>query len=181
MISYASIALLADTTASGDSSVWIAAGFILLAVAVVLGVLELFVPTGGVLAVATASCLVASIIAFFMHGMLWGFAALLAYSAGAPFAVVFGFKLWTRTPIARRMVLGNTDADSEGVQPTKVAAGQVAVGTEGVALTPLRPIGFVRFGDLRMEAAAEMGMIDIGAAVTVVELTGDRVVVRARG
>lgn len=123
----------------------------------------------------------ASIIAFFMHGMLWGFAALLAYSAGAPFAVVFGFKLWTRTPIARRMVLGNTDADSEGVQPIKVAAGQVAVGTEGVALTPLRPIGFVRFGDLRMEAAAEMGMIDVGAVVTVVESTGDRVVVRARG
>ena len=52
---YASIALLADTAAVGDSSVWIAAGFVLLAVAVVLGVLELFVPTGGVLAVATAS------------------------------------------------------------------------------------------------------------------------------
>jgi hypothetical protein len=32
-----------------------------------------------------------------------------------------------------------------------------------------------------MEAAAEMGMIDVGAVVTVVESTGDRVVVRARG
>jgi membrane-bound serine protease (ClpP class) len=178
---YAPIALLADNIVGSDSSIWIAAGFILLALAVVLGLLELFVPTGGVLAVATASCLVASIIAFFMHGMLWGFAALLAYSAGAPFAVVFGFKLWTRTPIARRMVLGSTDGDIEGQEPVKAMPGPVAVGTAGVALTPLRPIGFVRFGDLRLEAAAEMGMIDIGAAVTVVESTGDRVVVRTRG
>ncbi len=177
----AAITLLADITTSGDSSIWIAAGFVLLAVAVVLGVLELFVPTGGVLAVATASCLVASIIAFFMHGMLWGFAALLAYSAGAPFAVVFGFKLWTRTPIARRMVLGNSESDADGQVPSTPAIAPVAIGTEGVALTPLRPIGFVRFGELRIEAAAEMGMIDIGAPVTVVESSGDRVVVRVRG
>jgi len=34
---------------------------------------------------------------------------------------------------------------------------------------------------LRIEAAAEMGMIDIGAPVTVVESNGDRVVVRVRG
>jgi hypothetical protein len=87
--------------AAASSSALIATGFVLLGVGAVLAFLELFVPTAGVLAVATAVCLVASVVAFFMHSVTWGFAALVAYSAGAPFAVVFGFKLWSRTPIAR--------------------------------------------------------------------------------
>ena len=162
-------------------SAWIAAGFVLLAAAIVLGVVEIFVPTGGLLAVATATCLVASVVMFFMHGPLWGFASLLAYSAGAPFAVVLGFKLWSHSPIARKMVLGTHDGSPEGSAPAAAATGPVAVGTEGEALTPLRPVGFVRFGEARIEAVAEMGMIEAGAAVTVVESGPSRVVVRRCG
>lgn len=167
------------TNGSNDPSVWIVAGFILLGAAVVLALLELFIPTGGILAIATASCLVASVIAFFMNSALWGFAALLAYSAGAPFAVVLGFKLWTRSPIARKMMLGTVDADPEiSVNSLKESA-LLAIGTEGVALTPLRPVGFVRFGDQRMEAVAEMGMIEPGTAITIVTATRDKIIVRA--
>jgi membrane-bound serine protease (ClpP class) len=61
------------------------------------------------------------------------------------------------------------------------APGAVAVGTEGTAETTLRPVGMVRFGELRVESVAEMGMIEAGTAVTVVESTPLRVVVRARG
>jgi membrane-bound serine protease (ClpP class) len=176
----AAIALFADAAASGDASAWVAAGFVLLAAAIVLGVIEIFVPTGGVLAVATATCLVASVVMFFMHGPLWGFASLLAYSAGAPFAVVLGFKLWSHSPIARRMVLG-THEPAEGTAPASAAPGPVEVGAAGVALTPLRPVGFVRIGDLRIEAVAEMGMIEAGTAVEVTESGPARVAVRARG
>ena len=180
------LAMLAEagTAATGDQSAWIAAGFILLAAGVVLGVLEIFVPTGGLLAAATATCFVASVVMFFLHGALWGFAALLAYSAGAPFAVVFAFRMWTRTPIARKMVLGSTEgaaSGDEGPAPVPTAAGTVPVGAEGTALTTLRPVGLVRFGELRVEAVAAMGLIEAGTAVTVVESTPLRVVVRGRG
>jgi len=174
----------AGAAATGDQSAWIAAGFILLAAGLVLGVLEIFVPTGGLLAAATATCFVASIVMFFLHGALWGFAALLAYSAGAPFAVVFAFRMWTRTPIARKMVLGDTQAGmpgEEGTAPAPNAPGAVPVGAEGTAETTLRPVGMVRFGELRVESVAEMGMIEAGTAVKVVESTPLRVVVRARG
>ena len=40
---------------------------------------------------------------------------------------------------------------------------------------------FARFGELRVESVAEMGMIEAGTAVTVVESTPLRVVVRTRG
>ncbi|NBQ15862.1 MAG: hypothetical protein EBU31_14940, partial [Proteobacteria bacterium] len=87
-------------------------------------------------------------------------------------------------PIARKMVLGGAQGGmpgEEGTAPAPNAPGAVAVGTEGTALTTLRPVGMVRFGDLRVESVAEMGMIEAGTAVTVVESTPLRVVVRVRG
>lgn len=170
--------------AAASSSALIATGFVLLGVGAVLAFLELFVPTAGVLAVATAVCLVASVVAFFMHSVTWGFAALVAYSAGAPFAVVFGFKLWSRTPIARRMVLGDArepDPDAPAGPPTRAAAGAVAAGDTGVALTALRPVGFARFGGERIEVVADLGMIEPGTEVVVTEASPSRVAVRARG
>jgi membrane-bound serine protease (ClpP class) len=173
------VAMLADAAAA-DGSGWLVAGFALLGTMLALGIAELFVPTAGVLAVMTALAAIGSVACFFMHSPLWGFASLLAYSAGAPFAVVLGFKLWTRTPIARRMVLGSSDEQVPG-GGAPAAAGPVPVGEEGVAATPLRPVGFVRFGDRRIEAVAEHGMIEAGTAVTVAESGPARIVVRARG
>jgi hypothetical protein len=82
------------------------------------------------------------------------------------------------------MVLGGTQAGMQGEDgpaPAPNAPGAVAVGTEGTAETTLRPVGMVRFGELRVESVAEMGMIEAGTAVTAVESTPLRVVVRARG
>lgn len=173
------LAMLADAAAA-DGSGWLVAGFALLGATLALGIAELFVPTAGVLAVMTALAAIGSVACFFMHSPLWGFASLLAYAAGAPFAVVFGFKLWTRTPIARRMVLGSVDGEAEEPGPAP-AAGPVAVGEDGIAATPLRPVGFVRFGERRIEAVAEHGMIEAGTAVTVTESAPARIVVRVRG
>lgn len=170
--------------AAANSSALIATGFVLLGVGAVLAFLELFVPTAGVLAVATAVCLVASVVAFFMHSLTWGFAALVAYAAGAPFAVVFGFKLWSRTPIARKMVLGDArepDPDAPAGLPARATAGTVKTGDVGVALTALRPVGFARFGGERTEVVADLGMIEPGTEVVVTEASPARVAVRARG
>jgi len=184
----ASLALLAQDAATpqaaaAQSSALLAAGFVLLAVALVMGFAELFVPTAGVLAVGTAVCLVASVVVFFMHSAVWGFAALLAYSAGAPFALVIGFKVWSRSPIARRMVLGGTGEPGEDGAPPAAAVAEAGVrpGDRGVALTGLRPVGFARIGDARIEVTAEFGLVDAGAEVEVTAVGGDRVTVRARG
>ncbi len=170
--------------AAASSSALIATGFVLLGVGAVLAFLELFVPTAGVLAVATAVCLVASVVAFFMHSVTWGFAALVAYAAGAPFAVVFGFKLWSRTPIARRMVLGDAHEpgpDAPAGPTARATACAVKAGDSGVALTALRPVGFARFGGERIEVVADLGMIEPGTEVVVTEAAAGRVAVRARG
>lgn len=175
----------AAPAAAPPNTFWMAAGIILLALGIVLGVLELFVPTGGLLALATATCLVGSIASFFAYSTVWGFAALALYTAGSPIALVLGLKLWTRTPIARSMVLGGVEADGElEGAPTRTphdAPRADLQGAQGVAVTPMRPVGFVRIGAERIEAVAEMGMIEAGDAVEVVEASAARVVVRPRG
>jgi membrane-bound ClpP family serine protease len=177
----AAVAILSDAAAAAAAgavgSGWIIAGFALLAAALVLGFAELFVPTAGLLAVATGACAIASVVCFFMHGMAWGFAALLAYSAGAPIAVMLGLRIWTHSPVARRMALG----EGSEIRGDTAEAPEVAVGDEGIAATPLRPVGFVRVGERRVEATAEFGMIEAGTHVTVTEASPSGVKVRARG
>lgn len=172
------IALLADAAAApqgGDG--WIIGGFVLLAAALVVGFAELFVPTAGLLALVTGACAVGSVACFFMHGAAWGFAALLAYAAGAPVLVMVGLRVWTRSPLARRMALG----EGSEIRGDVAAGPGAAVGEDGVAETPLRPVGFVRIGERRMEATAEFGMIEAGTRVTVVGASASGVRVRPHG
>ncbi len=181
--------------ASNANTAWMAAGFILLAVGVGIAALELFIPSGGILAVAAATSLVGSVACFFVYDTLWGFAALVFFLAGSPVAILVGLKIWTHTPLGRRVVLGgqdDVDEESGGArlapetEPTRVGVGAPGsraplaslVGQVGVVLTPMRPVGFVRLGSERIEAHAESGMIDAGTKVTVIDCEGARIVVR---
>jgi membrane-bound serine protease (ClpP class) len=179
----ADAATAADASAAGGTADGLlAAGFALLAIGAVLAFTELFVPTGGLLAIGTAVCLVASVVLFFMHSPVWGFAALLSYCAGAPLALVYGFKLWARSPVARRMVLGGTDADDEEGAPIRGDARTgVHIGDTGTVITGLRPVGTARFGTERVEVLSEIGFVDAGAEVEVVAVDGPSITVRARG
>jgi membrane-bound serine protease (ClpP class) len=52
------------------------------------------------------------------------------------------------------------------------------LGAVGVAATPLRPAGKVQFGDEFVDVVAEGGYVPPGARVQVVEIEGNRVVVK---
>lgn len=143
------------------------AGFLLIAA-------EVFVP-GAVLGFAGSLCLAGSVaVVFAYHGAVAGTVA--GFVVGA--LALTGFFVWLsifpRTFIGRRIVLGTTQA-----APVFEPAG--LVGKEGVALTPLRPSGTVRVGDLRISALAEAGeFVAEGAAVSVVSAGGMGVVVRPK-
>jgi membrane-bound serine protease (ClpP class) len=190
-----SAASAAPAATTSSSSAWMAAGFVLLGVGVAIAVLEFFLPSGGILAIAAATSLIGSVACFFAYDAAWGVGALVLYLAGSPVAILLGVKLWTHTPLAKSMVLGGVEGDEEDgappesalAQPTRVGVGAPGsrvpvaslMGKSGVALTTMRPVGFVRLDDERIEAHAESGMIEAGTRVVVVECEGARVVVRA--
>lgn len=170
-------AAAAAPAAAAGNSAWLAAALILLVVGVAIGVLEIFVPSGGVLSIAAATSLIGSIACFFAYDAFAGWAALALYAAGAPVVIVLGLKVWSHTPLAKSMVLGGTDNEiGEGHPPAPAAPS--LVGQVGTTITPMRPVGFIRVGDARVEAQAETGMIEPGTRVTVIAYTDAHFVVR---
>jgi membrane-bound serine protease (ClpP class) len=89
--------------------------------------------------------------------------------------VVFvSLKFVPRTPLGRKLLLNDTLQESRAHHgPTGTMAGQ-----HGVAHTTLRPSGVAIFGGKRLDVVAESGMIEAGSAIKVVEVDGNRVVVR---
>lgn len=174
----------ADTAVSGAAEErWLIVGFILLVLAIIFFAAELFIPSGGILATLCGLSIVGSVAAFFAHDWRWGIVSASIYAAGAPAALIFGLKVWSVSPLARRMILSD-DVDDDrppSQHPAALRREQLRklIGAEGAAVSPLRPVGFVRIQGQRIDALAEAGMIDAGAKVVVVDVVDDQIKVRA--
>ncbi|MBX3374874.1 MAG: NfeD family protein [Phycisphaeraceae bacterium] len=180
--------LLATTAGAIDSDghllVW---GATLFGVALVLVVLELFIPSGGLISLVAAAAAIGSIAAFFRYDTTVGFGALGVYLVLIPVGMLFFFKVWVHTGIGRRMILGGPDAleeptldEAESERRRRFEQVQGLIGAEGIAETSLRPIGVVRIAGRRVDAMAEMGIIDAGTPVTVVSVYDNQIKVRPR-
>jgi membrane-bound serine protease (ClpP class) len=67
---------------------------------------------------------------------------------------------------------------SPSVSPPVSPAREVRVGDQGIADSLLRPAGKVQFGDRFVDVVSDGTFIDRGRPVRVVEISGNRVVVR---
>jgi membrane-bound serine protease (ClpP class) len=189
--------VLAQTGVTGGSEsgdpFWLSVGFGLGVLALILFAVEIFIPTAGMVGILCGISAVGSIIAFFQYSGSAGGLAILAYLIATPFLLVYGVKLWSQSPIGRRLILGGTDAvdaegrDEEGVEAELAADRREAVAREesmigrvATTLTPLRPIGVIRIDDHRRDALAESGVIEEGVEVEIVEIVDDQIKVRPR-
>ena len=190
--------LLAQTApVTGREEIYLFVAIGLLGLAIFLLVLELFVPSAGALAVMTGVSAVGSIASMFVYDVTWGGVYLAILCGGSPIVVLLVFKVWSKTPIAHRMILkedadGNKkhgdEGDDESANTSVSTSGSAAkntarqlaafVGREGIAITTLRPIGFIRIDGGRLEALAENGFIAEGTSVKVVDALDGQLKVR---
>ncbi|MDP6987491.1 MAG: NfeD family protein [Phycisphaerales bacterium] len=161
--------LLAQTANDGGTTLlW---GFLLLGAMIFLIAMELIVPSGGILAIAAAASLIGAITAFFMHSTNAGLAALAAVIVLGPITSWIGWKWWSETEMANRMVLDTQDTEDSRSRAA-------LLGQTGTAETDLRPIGTVRIDDRRHDALSDHGFIAVGADITVVEVLDNQLKVR---
>ena len=183
-----SIILAQAATTDGDDSMLLWA-FVLLAIALFLLFLELFVPSGGILAIVGAATVVGSLVCFFLYSTSIGLVALGIGIVFGPVLAWLVFRWWVDSPIGRRMILGGDDMDlgqspeesysaSAHAQKERASANQDLIGASAVAETPLRPVGVVRIGDRRMQALSEHGIIEAGTTVIVTEALDNQLKVR---
>jgi membrane-bound ClpP family serine protease len=152
---------------------------ILLAVGIVLVLLEVFIPSGGILAVLATAAIIAAIYLGFREGTNTGFVFLVVVVVAVPAMTILGLKVFPRTPIGRKVILEpevetSTQRGRAGVDDEDFSR---LMGKSGRTATPLRPSGIVEIDNERYSAVAEGEMIDKGVEVEVVRVEGNSVVV----
>ncbi len=180
---------LAQAATAEPESAYFLWGAILCGIALALLLLEFIVPSGGLIAILCGVCAVGSVVAFFMYSTLAGAIATITYVVATPILLVFLFKMWLHSPIARKMILGGEDQTatmdaeeatmaSEQARLKRLAELKQLIGAEGVAETDLRPVGTVRINGQRVDAMAEAGVVDINTPVIVTDVYDNQIKVR---
>ncbi len=170
---------------------FILAGFILAAAALGLLFIELLVPSGGLLGLLCGLAAIGSIVAFFKADPMFGLAAMLAYAILTPVLLIFVFKLWINSPLAKRLVLGgdtgqvpddeeNSQRADKETRLRRIDELRQLIGAEGVTITALRPVGFVKINGQRLDAMAETGTVEANTPVVVTDVYDNQIKVRPR-
>lgn len=149
---------------------------IVIVTVLVLGLLLLFaevaiVPGFGVAGVLGVLALGGGAVAAWTElGPLWG-----GVTGGVSVLAAIAMLFWLpKSRAGRKMVLEHSQADAHSQQDRSSL-----VGRRGVAVTPLRPIGRVRFGTDEVDVMTEGEYVDAAQEVEVISVEGPRIVVRA--
>lgn len=137
-------------------------------------VLEVFIPSGGLLSFFAFVALVASMVVAFNRNLTTGLSFMAIAVLAVPAAVGLAFKLWPRTPMGKA-ILGELPSEEETKpdDPRRALVGRV-----GVAQSLMLPSGAILIDGKLIDAVSQGIAIDPGQPVVVVEVKGNRVMVR---
>lgn len=159
-----------------DPLIW---AILLLFLGLALVCIEVFVPSGGILGFLAIAALMAGIaLAFYHRGAQTGFLFLVVTAVAVPAALILAFRYWPKTPMGRRLLLDVPRG--EEVLPDSPRRQQLRqlVGKTGVAKSVMMPSGAVVVEGHTFDALSEGMSIDPGQPIKVIEVRGNRVLVR---
>ncbi|RMH12231.1 MAG: hypothetical protein D6695_07245 [Planctomycetota bacterium] len=157
-------------------------GIGLLAVALLLVVVEAFLPSGGVIGAVAVIAAAAGIVALFNVSVGWGVTGLLVSLVLGPVSFFYAVSMLPSTPFGRRLI-GEPSEEEIAARREKelrlLEEYHALVGAQGVAVTDLKPVGAVRINGKRYDVLAEGGLIDAGTKVRVTSAEPNLIKVRA--
>lgn len=157
---------------TADTQQWMVYAIIAFGMALALVVLEAFVPSGGVLGILAGVCAIGGIVLFFRFDTTWGMASMAITLLATPFIIGAMLWVWPNTPIGRALTLEEEQEALNAPGPPDDSPDAILVGTEGEALTELRPVGACRLAGKRIDCIAQTGVIEPGTKVRVIYTDG---------
>ena len=94
----------------------------------------------------------------------------------AIFALIL--KFFPHAPLFKRLILTSVQSNQEGFVVQEPNAASLLVGRRGVSLTSLRPAGKAEIDEQVVQVETEGEFVDKGQDVEVIEVSGNRIVVR---
>lgn len=156
-------------------------GIGLIAMGLLLLVLEVFVPSAGILSILAVGCAITGIVFLFRYDAMWGWIGLLTTLVLGPATFAGALNILPNTPLGRAMFGPSGEEIAEQDQAVKTAARRAREGLQGqvgMALTDMRPSGVIEIDGKRHDAIATGGVVDRGSAVRVVRVSGLTIEVR---
>jgi membrane-bound ClpP family serine protease len=159
-----------------NTLVWVLA---LLLIGLAVMVLEVFIPSGGVLGFLSVVAILAAIVmAFVQQGLTFGVAVLGVSFVAVPTVLALAFRWFPDTPLGRRVLPPPPEPDEVLPDVERRRALRALVGRRGRATSPLLPWGRVEVEGIHCDAMSESGPISVDAAVEVTGVQASAVVVR---
>ena len=164
---------------------WLIWSLVFFGVGLVFTMIEVLVPSGGILGIIAVLCLGGSI------AVAYGSSGLAAVIVGGvelvcvPVVIALGFKVLPRTRLGKQLIL-SPPASDKYEHASDAPAGTTSTGPyedllhrEGVVVTALRPSGTAEFDGRRISVVSNGEVIENNRRVRVVLVEGARVVVEA--
>lgn len=147
---------------------------ILLLLGCALVVLEVFVPSGGILGMLAGLAILGSIVFAFRRDTTAGLSFMLVAMVAVPVLLTLAFRIWPHTPMGKAF-LGELPSEEElkPVDPRRELVGRL-----GIAKSLMLPSGSVLIEGHWIDAVTQGDAIEPGEPVVVVEVRANRVVVR---
>ena len=145
---------------------------ILLIVGTLMVAAEIFIPDG-ILGTIGALVLVAAIVVAFRQGVVYGMVTTVGIVILQSIVIALWIRYFPRTWVGRRMTVNNTLAGARSG-----GAYDALIGKEGPVISGLRPGGIAVFDGRRVDVVADGQWVEAGARVRVLDVKGNRVMVR---
>jgi membrane-bound ClpP family serine protease len=152
--------------------------FLLLAIGLLAVVLELFVPSAGVLGITAGILIVISVVLGFMESVSSGVILLAVAIVTIPGMLALMVKIWPYTPLGKRILL--KDLKPEDVLPNYTENKEQKERLEGqlgIAQTKMLPSGIVMVDGEKFDAVSEGFAVEAGDSVRVISVRGNHVYV----
>ncbi len=159
-------------------SVMLAWGILLLAAALLLVALEVFLPSAGLVSAVAALVGIAGIVCLFQESTIWGVIGILCVVVLAPMVLFFGVKVMPSTPFGKRLLYGESGKHEPVIPESSGRELEALLGAEGEALSDLRPVGSARIEGQRIDVSSEVAFVAAGTKVRVTAVEGSVIRVR---
>lgn len=139
-------------------------------------IMEVLFVSFGALALGATALGVGGVVTAFSVSQMFGWIMAAVLLVGVPFCLKVAFTVLPKLGFARGFYLEAPEmTDAERQAGARID--KKLLGREGLATSPLRPAGIATFGEEVLQVVSQGVMIEPGARVRVVELTGNRIVV----
>lgn len=144
---------------------------ILLACGILVVVVEMFVPSAGILGIVAGTFLLAGVVVAFFKSLFFGLSVLTCTFLSMPFLFWLLVKVWPMTPLGKAILMNDT------LEVVPESTTDTLVGQVGEAKTKMLPSGTVMIDGRSYDAVSEGFAVSPGDVVKVISARGNRVYV----